>query len=748
MDRPNGIRNCDGTIIPLVGSLVVLSAIVAIAKWNLTSDSGFASNRPIIWVVYGGFCLGLAGCIWSLWRLLLRFPALAISRIPSFFRLHDCEERYRGLFEASSDAMAVFDKRGVIDCNSATLQLFGYPTKAALYGVHPGDLSPKTQPGGIDSRALAESRIMTALETGTNRFEWIHCRSDGTEFPAEVVLDPFWLEGKQVFLAVVRDISDRKQLEEQYRLLASRISDVIWAADLEWNWDYVSPSTERFTGFTVEESLRNTLDDVLTPDSARVAKEAAKRAVAEALERPSIALKTIVLELEFIRKDGSTVWAEVNATLVPGENGRPVRWVGVTRDITARRQIEAQLASAKEVAEEADRAKSEFLANMSHEIRTPLTAILGFAGLLQDECTAGRISAVGADAVATIASNGEHLLNVINDILDLSKIEAGKLTVERIQCCPERLIAEVVELMAVRAKSKGLLLEADYLGPIPEVISSDALRLRQVLVNLVGNAIKFTESGEVRITTHLVGVADNAPKLEISVSDTGRGISADDTTRLFSPFMQADSSTSRQFGGTGLGLAISLRLARLLGGDIKVCSQIGRGSTFRLTVDTGPLDDVRLRKYSCATEQATRPQSPTETTRTLSLTGRILLVEDGQDNQRLISRLIERAGAEVAIAENGRQACEEILVAVADGTPYDLVLMDMQMPVMDGYEATRVLREAGYAAPIIALTAHAMVGDEQKCLDAGCDAYLTKPINRDAFLPCLASFLDSVTTAD
>jgi signal transduction histidine kinase/ActR/RegA family two-component response regulator len=484
------------------------------------------------------------------------------------------------------------------------------------------------------------------------------------------------------------------------------------------------------------EGMQRDLGEILTPESAQLAQDA----VQKALESPNDVPRPLMLELEFNRKDGSTVWLEVNVTLVLAEDGTPVRWVGVSRDITARRQFEAQLASARRIAEAADRSKSEFLANMSHEIRTPLTAILGFADLLREECDSGRLSTTGADAVATIASNGQHLLDLINDILDLSKIEAGRTEFERNPCSPYQVIADVTALMNVRAQAKGLELKTEFDGPIPETVCTDAARLRQILVNLVGNAIKFTESGTVRIIASLHR-DDGSPCLRIDVSDTGCGVAEDDESRLFLPFTQADSSTSRRFGGTGLGLAISRKLARLLGGDITLCSRLEQGSTFRLTLETGPIDGVALRDYRTKAPTPQSPESPRKTHGNIRLEGRVLLVEDGPDNQRLISRILERAGGQVAIADNGRKACEVALAALAEGTPYDLLLMDMQMPIMDGYQATRALREAGYRGPIIALTANAMVGDELKCLEAGCNAYLTKPIHHDTFLPCIAAHL-------
>jgi signal transduction histidine kinase/CheY-like chemotaxis protein len=406
----------------------------------------------------------------------------------------------------------------------------------------------------------------------------------------------------------------------------------------------------------------------------------------------------------------------------------------------------------------ADRAKSEFLANMSHEIRTPMTAILGFTDILIQ----GFADPEKINAAAIIKRNGEHLLEIINDILDLSKIDVGQFTVECESCSPSRIVADVVSLMRVRAEAKGLVLNVEFKGTIPETIVSSPLRLRQILINLVGNAIKFTEIGSVRLVVRLIGHKKSEPRLRFDVIDTGIGISKEDMAKLFKPFTQVDSSFVRAAEGTGLGLAISRRLANMLGGELSVTSVPGKGSTFTVTIQTGPLDDAKMSEHR---EEAI-PQSSPSAAQTIAkerpkLSGRILLVEDGPDNQRLIAFLLKRAGAEVVLAENGIMALEKIEQAMRElasrgelesRAPFDVVLMDMQMPLMDGYEVTRRLRTMGYRHTIVALTAHAMSTDRQKCLDAGCDDYTTKPISEERLLATLASHLlagvgDSVVAA-
>ena len=389
-----------------------------------------------------------------------------------------------------------------------------------------------------------------------------------------------------------------------------------------------------------------------------------------------------------------------------------------------RKRAEITLAKAKTAAEAANQAKSAFLANMSHEIRTPMTAILGYTDLLLDrDATEDERSS----CAQIIQRNGKALLELINDILDLSKIEAGKMWLERTRCSPAKLVDEVTALMQVRAEARGLTLVADAATALPQTIETDPTRLRQILINLIGNAIKFTASGEVRITSRLVRPPDALPQMEFAVSDTGIGLADDEILRLFKPFTQADTSTTRRFGGTGLGLAISKRLADMLGGGILVESQLGRGSTFTVSIDPGSLDGVPIAEVP-QQEIAILDMGPAVAPE-ISLTGRVLFAEDTVDSQRLVSLLLRQAGLEVDLAENGLVACRKAEEAMARGKPYDLILMDMLMPELDGYDATRRIRGQGYRGPIIALTARVMVGDRESCLGAGCDDYAAKPID-------------------
>ncbi|MBN2448355.1 MAG: response regulator [Phycisphaerae bacterium] len=403
------------------------------------------------------------------------------------------------------------------------------------------------------------------------------------------------------------------------------------------------------------------------------------------------------------------------------------------------------IAAARATAESATHAKSEFLANMSHEIRTPMTAILGFADLLDERLSSWESLPTSDDCarrdelvehIETIRRNAGHLLTIINGILDLSKIEAGKIELERTCCSPIQVVGEVRSLMRVRADGKHITFTTEFVGRIPTTIHSDATRLKQILINLIGNAIKFTDTGEVRLVTRLL-TDGNEPMLQFEVIDTGIGMTPQELERLFQPFSQADTSTTRRFGGTGLGLTISKRLATLMGGDIDVNSEPGKGSCFRVSVTTGSLDGVELldEPDDAMTVQPDQPDhKPVAASR---LDCRILVAEDGPDNQRLISALLRKLGADVTLADNGQVAVDAALAAVREGHAFDVILMDMQMPVLDGYNATRMLRERHYTGPIVALTAHAMSQDRQRCIDAGCDDYATKPIVRDKLVETL-----------
>ncbi len=529
-----------------------------------------------------------------------------------------------------------------------------------------------------------------------------------------------------------RDVTDevtRQRSLEEITSAMDAATDCVFIVDEEsYRFVYVNQGATQQIGYSAEEMRQMTPRDI----NPHFDSEPIKAMLASVKMSPGTA---ITFRSEHQHREGHRIPVEISLQLIP-HLGRSGRLLAIVRDITEQLQSEHALNVAKENAESSSRSKSEFLANMSHEIRTPMTAILGFADLLDSDEQYANDTALASNAVQTIRSNANHLLTIINDILDMSKIEAGKMTVEQIDTSPVKIAREVISLLQTQATGKGISIQLEFDSLIPGVIKTDPTRLRQILLNLVGNAVKFTEVGTVKLIVKYIA---ETSQIQFSVVDTGIGMSAEqcEVISKFGSFSQADGSTTRKFGGTGLGLRISNSFAEMLGGCIRVSSQPGEGSTFMVTVATGNLihgELIDANKTYLPIESKAREKTSMESVAAnpQPLLGiKILLAEDGPDNQRLISFHLKKAGAEVTIAENGLVAVEQIAV---HQERFHLVFMDMQMPEMDGYEATRRLRDLGYIQPIIALTAHAMESDRKKCIEAGCDNYASKPINRDNLL--------------
>lgn len=420
-------------------------------------------------------------------------------------------------------------------------------------------------------------------------------------------------------------------------------------------------------------------------------------------------------------QNGKQMTLIANASPIIGAKGDYVGVLTSFEDVTDLENHKIELSIAKETAVNANLAKSEFLARMSHEIRTPMNAILGYAEVLRENLEED--PTVRQKHLTTIHSSGEHLLSLINDILDLSKIEAGQMELERAPVSIYQLIEDVVLTLKIKAGEKGIYLRSEFASDMPIRFQGDPVRLRQTIINLIGNAIKFTESGGVTVYTELVP-AGKTTLLSIQVRDTGIGMTPEAAAKIFQPFSQADTSITRRFGGTGLGLAICKELAEKMGGDISVESTPGVGSSFNLTIDIGDISGVELIKERVAKLRAKEESNAGQVVELPPMN--VLIVDDGETNRQLVSVYLRKANVSFDTAENGQIAVDKV-----NSGNFDVVLMDMHMPVMDGFQATKTLRQQGHELPIIALTANAMVQDKKQCLDAGCSGFLSKPISRE-----------------
>ena len=501
-----------------------------------------------------------------------------------------------------------------------------------------------------------------------------------------------------------------KKSEALYRVLADNVTDVISLADAAGNRIYMSPSIEPALGYPIDELYRMPMFTFIHPDD----REELMRKVAEFPARGG----TMTAEYRVVRADGEVVWIETSFTLAPQPDGAP-QIVSVARNAQVRKALEAQLIEAREAAEAGAAAKSDFLANMTHELRTPLNAIIGFAGLLK---SSPRLDAQDARHARLIADASATLLDLVNSVLDFSRLEAGAVELDPAPFDPTLEAAAVVELMSGQAAAKGLTLQLDAEGT--GFVSGDAKRLRQLLLNLISNALKFTARGGVTVSLRRSAAEDGAARIRAEVTDTGVGIPESHLGQVFERFTQADVSVSRRFGGTGLGLAICRRIVELMGGEIGVSSVEGEGSTFWFEL-TLP-----------AAEPAAAPIE-TQTATELERPVRLLLVEDVAINRELVKTVLAPFDIEIETAEDGVDAIEAFRRGV-----YDLVLMDVQMPVMDGLTATRRIRAlpmaAAAATPIVAMTANVLPEQIAKCVEAGMDGHLGKPMNPTELLATIA----------
>jgi PAS domain S-box-containing protein len=650
------------------------------------------------------------------------------------------------IFNSANFSSIATDARGVIQIfNVGAERMLGYAAADVVNKITPADIS---DPAELISRAKAlsvelatpitpgfEALVFKASRGIEDIYELTYIRKDGTRFPAVVSVTALRDAEEAIigYLLIGTDNTARKLVEEEQKKSDQRLRDQQFYTRslIESNIDAlmttdphgiitdVNKQMEALTGCTRDELIGAPFKDYFTdPERA----EAGIRRVLS--ER-----KVTDYELTARARDGQQTVVSYNATTFY-DRGRTLQGVfAAARDVTERKLVEAELQQAKAAAESASRSKSDFLASMSHEIRTPMNAIMGIADLLAQTALTDEQDKY----VQIFRRAGDNLLNLINDILDLSKVEASQLELEQTGFVLADLLDKAIEMVAPRAREKGLTLTCVIAPGMPSDLLGDPTRLSQVLLNLLGNAVKFTEVGQVSLRVESDGDPATPTGLRFTVSDTGIGIEEDKLGRVFERFTQADSSTTRRFGGSGLGLTISRRLVELMGGRIWVESELGGGSVFAFAA---PFE---------VWASQNRPQAlpvGAETTGPLDAL-HILLVEDSPDNCTIITAYLADTPYRVSIAPTGAIACDMFFLG-----DYDLVLMDRQMPVMDGLTATRKIRaweqESGTGpVPIIALTASALKGDRETCLAAGCTAFLTKPIKQDILLRAIRDVVTS-----
>jgi len=532
--------------------------------------------------------------------------------------------------------------------------------------------------------------------------------------------------------SIERLVTSLRESEARKRLLATIVEQsdqAIFTEDLDGVITSWNAGAEELFGYSQEEAIGKAYA-MLVPSEDKETLRAGERIRSG---------QKLSCETHMVTRNGTIIDIEISAAPMFDDNGVHSGEITIARDITERKRTEEQLLQAKKAAEAASRAKSDFVANMSHEIRTPMNGILGFTELVLDS----DLNLEQRDNLNAVKSSAESLLGVINDILDFSKIEAGRLDIESIPFSLRDGLAQTLKSLELRARQKGLKLTWEVAPGIPDSIIGDPVRLRQVIVNLVGNAIKFTEQGEVSVLVEMESHGQSDARLLFWVRDTGIGIPREKQHLIFEAFSQADTSTTREYGGTGLGLTIASRLVGLMGGSIAVESEMDKGSAFRFTINVGlNLDQSRSAPGPACPPVQAFPKPSARPRAAMS----ILVAEDNPVNQKLAVRLLEKLGHRVHLVENGEAAVEAVKSQL-----FDAVLMDLQMPVMGGLAAVAAIREwekdRGIHVPVIAMTAHAMQGDRERCLEGGMDGYVSKPIDINALVAALQSIVPSANDA-
>ena len=755
-----------------IGAEYVVAALYGVTAFLLLRRSRREADDKTAWLAAAAWVLGLAEMFFTLYAdvtdifnllghvykaaaYLMVYRAIFVAGVQAPYRaLGIARGRLQTLVRTIVDPIWLKDANGVyLFCNSAFER---------LYGAREADILGKTDYDFVDRETAdffrANDRASMAAGGPRRNLEWLTFAADGYRGLFETTKTPMEDADGHIIgvLGIAHDITEQKAIEEEisrhrshleelvaertravekaveelrtseerYEAVIDATRDGIWDWDMVQNTSYINPAYHEMLGYAPGELGSRTeehLVALLHPDER-------DSLLAEARQRLDLD-GGYELEFRLRCKDGQYKWILSRAKVVQRDaHGQPLRAVGTHIDVTARKTIELELRRAKEAAKAATGAKSTFLANMSHEIRTPLNAITGMAHLIRRDGLTSQQSA----RMDKLEAAGSHLLGIINDVLDLSKIEAGKLVLEAQPMAISAIVEEVIAMMQPRAAEKQLGLHAD-LGEIPAVLSGDATRFRQALLNYVSNAIKFTHAGSITIRVTGNTPVEGHVKVRVEVIDTGIGIGPEALTRLFGHFEQADNSTTREYGGTGLGLAITRRLAQLMGGEAGASSTPGAGSVFWFTVVLGLPREAPPSPAAAAVSEA----SAADRLRQRHAGTRILVAEDDPVNREIAVQLLEDAGLAADVAEDGDEA-----VVLAGVGNYALILMDMQMPHRDGLAATRALRAQGHAMPIIAMTANAFAEDRARCLAAGMNDFLAKPLQPPRVMATLLDWLE------